>query len=72
MKIEELCTDCVRVDICSEANECQRPCLICGGEGTVDGHDHADPNWDYENYNDPFMECTSCKGTGLAKDMTWC
>jgi len=43
-------------------------CLICGGEGGVDGSDHLD--WDEDGYND-FIDCPSCHGSGLAKDMTW-
>jgi len=34
-------------------------CLVCGGEGIVDDYDDL-------------IECTSCHGSGLAKDMTWC
>lgn len=44
-------------------------CLVCGGEGLVEGRDHLD--WDEDGYDDP-IECTSCRGSGLAKDMTWC
>ena len=44
-------------------------CVICGGEGIVDGSDFLD--WDEDGYND-LIECTSCRGSGLAKDMTWC
>lgn len=44
-------------------------CLVCGGEGMVDGSDHLD--WDEDGYDD-FITCTSCRGSGLAKDMTWC
>lgn len=44
-------------------------CLVCGGEGWVEGSDHLD--WDDDGYDD-LIECTSCRGSGLAKDMTWC
>ena len=44
-------------------------CLICGGEGMVEGSDHL--NWDEDGYDD-FITCTSCGGSGMAKDMTWC
>jgi len=44
-------------------------CLVCGGEGIVEGSDHLD--WDEDGY-DSIIECTSCNGSGLAKDMTWC
>lgn len=44
-------------------------CLVCGGEGMVDGGDHLD--WDEDEYGE-WIECTSCHGSGLAKDMTWC
>jgi hypothetical protein len=47
----------------------ERLCVICGGEGFVEGRDHLD--WDESGYDD-LIECTSCKGSGLAKDMTWC
>lgn len=43
-------------------------CLVCGGEGIVDGSDYLD--WDEDGYDD-LIECTSCHGSGLAKDMTW-
>lgn len=66
-----MCEDCERPWVCGDANECCRQCLICCGEGTVDGHDYADPLWDYEEYENPFMECPSCGGSGLAKDMQW-
>ena len=45
------------------------PCLVCGGEGWVEGCDHLD--WQDDGYDDQ-IPCTSCKGSGLAKDMTWC
>lgn len=45
------------------------PCVICGGEGIVDGADHLD--WDEPGY-DEMIYCPSCKGSGLAKDMTYC
>ena len=44
-------------------------CLVCGGEGWVEGRDYLD--WDEDGYDD-MIECTSCHGSGLAKDMTWC
>lgn len=44
-------------------------CLVCGGEGWVEGSDHLD--WDEDGYDD-MIKCTSCHGSGLAKDMTWC
>jgi hypothetical protein len=47
-------------------------CLICGGEGFVDGADLA-PMYDYGWIDETRMyTCTSCRGSGLAKDMTWC
>ena len=45
-------------------------CIICGGEGTVDGQDYYD--WQEEEYYDPIAMCPSCHGSGLAKDMTFC
>lgn len=65
----KFCKDCERPHVCGNANQCCRPCVHCGGMGTVDGHDYADPIYEYEDYNDPFMTCPSCNGTGLAKDM---
>lgn len=44
-------------------------CLVCGGEGIVEGSDHLD--WDEDGYDD-LITCTSCNGSGLAKDMSWC
>ena len=47
-------------------------CLICGGDGYVEGADIAgmyDFGWIDENKS---YRCTSCRGSGLAKDMTWC
>lgn len=44
-------------------------CLVCGGEGMIDGSDVLD--WDEDGYGE-LICCTSCKGSGLAKDMTWC
>jgi DnaJ-class molecular chaperone len=41
-------------------------CLVCGGEGFMD---NPDPLW-YGFV--PEIPCTSCGGSGLAKDMTWC
>ncbi|MEW6169331.1 MAG: hypothetical protein AB1651_16795 [Pseudomonadota bacterium] len=54
---------------CDESYDDEPSCLICGGEGWVDGSDHLD--WDEDGYDD-IIRCTSCKGSGLAKDMTWC
>lgn len=45
------------------------PCLICAGEGWVEGRDHL--NWDDYGYDD-VIRCPSCGGSGLAKDMTYC
>ena len=44
-------------------------CLICAGEGIVEGRDHLD--WDEDGYDD-LITCPSCGGTGLAKDMSFC
>lgn len=44
-------------------------CLICGGDGIVDGSDHFD--WDEEEYS-KFVDCPSCGGSGKAADMTYC
>lgn len=66
------CKNCERPGICGSKNKCLKPCVICGGTGTVNGRDHFDPLWDYERYNNPYATCTSCGGSGLAKDMTWC
>lgn len=44
-------------------------CLICGGDGMVYGADHLD--WDEDGY-DEMIECPSCGGSGLAKDMSYC
>lgn len=52
-------------DVFSEDPEC----LVCGGEGIINGCDHLD--WDEDGYDD-LITCTSCQGSGLAKDMTWC
>lgn len=60
---DELCGEDLR-----EANE-EGLCLVCGGEGIVEGSDHLD--WDEDGYDD-LITCTSCNGSGLAKDMTWC
>lgn len=65
------CRDCERPWVCADANECKAPCLICCGEGTVDGRDYFDPLLDDE-YFDPMAICPSCHGSGLAKDMQWC
>ena len=43
-------------------------CLVCGGEGIVDGSDYLE--WDEDSHDD-LIDCTSCHGTGMAKDMTW-
>lgn len=45
------------------------PCLVCGGEGWVEGRDHLECD---EYGYDEIIRCTSCRGSGLAKDMTWC
>lgn len=42
-------------------------CLICGGDGYLFGEDMDDPLW-YDA--DEVLTCTSCRGTGLRKDMT--
>lgn len=44
-------------------------CVICGGEGVIEGCDHLD--WQDPRYDD-LITCTSCGGSGLAEDMTWC
>lgn len=38
-------------------------CLICGGDGSLEGDD---PLWDEGDY----VRCYSCGGSGLRKDMT--
>jgi hypothetical protein len=43
-------------------------CLICGGEGFVTGDTLGDPLW-YDE--DEVYVCSSCRGSGLRKDMTW-
>lgn len=59
-----------RVDTDDECSPDGEPlCLVCGGEGVVEGRDHLD--WDEDGYDD-LIGCTSCRGSGLAKDMTWC
>jgi len=42
-------------------------CLVCGGEGFTD---NPDPLW--YGFNVEMVRCTSCNGSGLAKDMTYC
>ncbi len=42
-------------------------CGWCGGEGLVPGDEMDDPLW-YDV--DEFYPCSSCGGSGLAKDMT--
>lgn len=64
------CKNCKRPGHCGYHNQCRKPCLICGGDGTVNGRDYYD--WQDDEYNDPFASCPSCRGSGLAKDMTWC
>lgn len=44
-------------------------CLICCGEGFQWGYELGDPLW-YDEY--AVYPCTSCGGSGLAKDMTYC
>ena len=44
-------------------------CLICGGEGTVDGSDN--PDWDEDEYGE-LVDCPSCGGSGKAADMSYC
>jgi hypothetical protein len=46
----------------------ERECFICGGEGYVYGDTLGDPLW-YDA--DTLYRCTSCRGSGLRKDMTW-
>jgi hypothetical protein len=53
-----------------EEQEPDEDCLVCGGEGWISGEDLGydygwiDPNETYA--------CTSCGGSGRAKDMRWC
>ena len=56
-------------EVYDENGNPEPPCLICAGEQIVDGSDHLD--WDEDGY-DQMIACPSCKGTGLAKDMTYC
>ncbi len=42
-------------------------CLVCGGEGFID---NPDPLW--YGFDRAEIKCTSCGGSGLAKDMTYC
>lgn len=42
-------------------------CLVCGGEGFID---NPDPLW--YGFDVKTIRCTSCNGSGLAKDMTYC
>jgi hypothetical protein len=65
LKMETMSQDPVDID---EPDE-EPPCVICGGEGIVEGRDYLD--WDEDGYQD-LIECTSCHGSGLAKHMTWC
>lgn len=67
--LEDACPDCGMRECCCFDDGEEPACLICGGEGLVDGSDHLD--WDEDGYDD-VIRCTSCKGSGLAKDMTWC
>ena len=48
----------------------EKDCLVCDGSGHVDGADHYD--WQDDEYYDHMTPCTSCGGSGKAKDMTWC
>lgn len=45
-------------------------CLICCGDGYLYG-DEIDAEWD-EYEPGELYACTSCGGSGFAKDMTWC
>ena len=45
----------------------EKPCLVCGGEGYME---NPDPLW--YGFDVDEIVCTSCRGSGLAKDMTWC
>ncbi len=42
-------------------------CAWCGGDGFVPDDEMGDPLWYDEN---EFYPCSSCGGSGLAKDMT--
>jgi DnaJ-class molecular chaperone len=45
----------------------EQKCLVCGGGGMID---NDDPLWyGFDVYE---ITCTSCGGSGLAKDMTYC
>ena len=48
--------------------EIEPPCLICGGDGFQESNE-IDPLW--YGFNE-LIPCTSCGGSGLAKDMTYC
>lgn len=48
-------------------DDIERYCHWCGGEGFVSGDELGDPLWYDES---EFYTCTSCGGTGNAKDMT--
>lgn len=50
-------------DLCDEDEMC---CLVCGGEG----FEYPDPLW--YGFDVEIIPCTSCGGSGLRKDMTWC
>ena len=43
-------------------------CFICCGDGYVCGETLGDPLW---YGKDEVYACTSCRGSGLRKDMTW-
>ena len=47
--------------------EYEPECLVCGGEGFID---NPDPLW--YGFDVKEIRCTSCGGSGLAKDMTYC
>lgn len=45
----------------------EKECVVCGGEGLID---NPDPLW--YGFDIKIIPCTSCRGSGLAKDMTYC
>jgi hypothetical protein len=49
------------------ADDMDRDCFICGGEGFLWGEDMCDPLW-YDD--DEQVRCYSCRGSGLREDMT--
>lgn len=42
-------------------------CFVCGGTGFME---NPDPMW--YGFDKCEIRCSSCRGSGLKKDMTWC